>query len=220
MQLRELKELVANTADAAFAIDASGTITAWNPGAEALFGYAAADALGRFCADVVHASDELGPVCGPYCSVLQSVRKGRPLSNFDLEVATGGRRTWCNVSVLLARVSGAKKPYSIHIVRATDTCKRMELLLRDVVARATGLPAERALQGAASARPAASASDLSKRELEILRLLANGSGTASIAQQLSLQRTTVNNHVQRILRKLQAHTRLEAVRRAEIAGLV
>ncbi|MBK9316554.1 MAG: response regulator transcription factor [Acidobacteria bacterium] len=30
----------------------------------------------------------------------------------------------------------------------------------------------------------------------------------------------VNNHIQNILKKLNAHTRLEAVRRAEYAGLI
>jgi DNA-binding CsgD family transcriptional regulator len=55
---------------------------------------------------------------------------------------------------------------------------------------------------------------------EILRLLARGATTTTIAQQLHVSRTTVNNHVQHILRKLDAHSRLEAIRRAEHAGLL
>ena len=43
---------------------------------------------------------------------------------------------------------------------------------------------------------------------------------AAIALKLFVSRTTVNNHVQRILKKLGAHTRLEAVRRAEQARLI
>jgi DNA-binding NarL/FixJ family response regulator len=56
--------------------------------------------------------------------------------------------------------------------------------------------------------------------LEVLRLLAKGETTESIADQLSISRTTVNNHIQHILHKLNAHTRLEAIRRAEHAGLI
>jgi len=61
---------------------------------------------------------------------------------------------------------------------------------------------------------------LTDRELEILRLLGKGSTTSEVADQLHISRTTVNNHVQHILRKLDAHTRLEAIRRAEHAGLI
>jgi DNA-binding NarL/FixJ family response regulator len=41
-----------------------------------------------------------------------------------------------------------------------------------------------------------------------------------VADQLHLSRTTINNHVQHILRKLDAHSRLEAIRRAEHARLI
>ena len=37
---------------------------------------------------------------------------------------------------------------------------------------------------------------------------------------IHISRTTVNNHIQHILGKLNAHTRLEAIRRAEHAGLI
>jgi DNA-binding NarL/FixJ family response regulator len=53
-----------------------------------------------------------------------------------------------------------------------------------------------------------------------LKLLAKGRATEAIAKQLHISRTTVNNHVQHILNKLNAHTRLEAIRRAEHAGLI
>jgi DNA-binding CsgD family transcriptional regulator len=42
----------------------------------------------------------------------------------------------------------------------------------------------------------------------------------NIAKQLQISPTTVNNHIQHILKKLNAHTRLEALRRAERAGLI
>ena len=62
--------------------------------------------------------------------------------------------------------------------------------------------------------------ELTKRQGEILRLLVRGATTASIAAELHISRTTVNNHVQQILHKLNAHTRLEAIRRAERTGSV
>jgi DNA-binding NarL/FixJ family response regulator len=52
---------------------------------------------------------------------------------------------------------------------------------------------------------------LSARELEVLKLLAAGHDTATIARRLSVSPATVRNHVQSILRKLCVHSRLEAI---------
>ena len=61
---------------------------------------------------------------------------------------------------------------------------------------------------------------LTDRELEILRLLATGSSTAAIARDLSISSTTVRNHVQRIITKLQVHSRLAAVALGYSKGLI
>jgi DNA-binding NarL/FixJ family response regulator len=61
---------------------------------------------------------------------------------------------------------------------------------------------------------------LTTREKEILRFLALGMGTSSIARELSISPATVRNHAQRILAKLQVHSRLAAVARGYAVGLV
>jgi DNA-binding NarL/FixJ family response regulator len=61
---------------------------------------------------------------------------------------------------------------------------------------------------------------LTRREKEILGSLALGMGTAAIARELSISPATVRNHVQRILAKLQVHSRLAAVARGYATGLV
>jgi DNA-binding NarL/FixJ family response regulator len=53
---------------------------------------------------------------------------------------------------------------------------------------------------------------LTKRELEILALVAQGMTNPQIAEQLVISRSTVNFHLHNILPKLQAGTRTEAVR--------
>ena len=52
---------------------------------------------------------------------------------------------------------------------------------------------------------------LTHREREILRLLSRGLGTRVIAARLCISPTTVRNHVQHILSKLEVHGRLEAI---------
>jgi LuxR family maltose regulon positive regulatory protein len=61
---------------------------------------------------------------------------------------------------------------------------------------------------------------LTARETEVLRLLADGHSTAAIAGHLVVSQGTVKRHVANILRKLAAHTRLEAVARARASGLL
>ncbi len=53
--------------------------------------------------------------------------------------------------------------------------------------------------------------DLRPRELEVLALVATGLANIAIAEQLHISLNTVRNHVQSILNKLDAHSRLEAV---------
>lgn len=111
-------------------------------------------------------------------------------------------------------------PHLVHILRLVDLGKRLEIAVRDFVVSRTSLPAEQALTLITGRRAAAHNTVLSQREIEVLGLLARGSSTSGVATELHISRTTVNNHVQHILRKLNAHTRLEAIHRAERAGLV
>jgi len=62
--------------------------------------------------------------------------------------------------------------------------------------------------------------DLTARELEVLGLLAEGLSGEAIATRLYLSPNTVRNHVQNLLPKLGAHSRLEAVSIAARAGLL
>jgi DNA-binding NarL/FixJ family response regulator len=56
--------------------------------------------------------------------------------------------------------------------------------------------------------------ELTPREKEILGLMAGGMDNRAIASRLSISFTTVRGHVQNILEKLDAHSKLEAVARA------
>jgi DNA-binding NarL/FixJ family response regulator len=55
------------------------------------------------------------------------------------------------------------------------------------------------------------ASRLTARELEVLRLLANGLGQDEIAVQLFISRKTVATHIEHVLQKLDVRTRAQAV---------
>src|SRR3989442_8325747 len=61
---------------------------------------------------------------------------------------------------------------------------------------------------------------LTSRELEVLRLLASGASSHSASETLGISTATLRAHVQNVLRKLGAHSRLEAVAEAARLGLV
>jgi DNA-binding NarL/FixJ family response regulator len=62
--------------------------------------------------------------------------------------------------------------------------------------------------------------DLTRRQAEILELMAVGLGTRAIAEELELKPSTAAWHVQAVLEKLGAHSRLEAVAQASRLGLL
>jgi PAS domain S-box-containing protein len=67
--------------------------------------------------------------------------------------------------------------------------------------------------------PGASAK-LTRRQQQVLELIASGSSTTEIASDLTLSVETVRNHLRRILHELDAHTRVEAVATAQRLGLL
>ena len=62
--------------------------------------------------------------------------------------------------------------------------------------------------------------ELSDRELEVLRLIANGKDNAEIARELFISPKTVKNHISNILMKLQIENRIQAAVYAVRSGIV
>jgi DNA-binding NarL/FixJ family response regulator len=63
-------------------------------------------------------------------------------------------------------------------------------------------------------------SQLSQRELQVLRLLAGGRDNVEIGRELVISPKTVKNHISSILAKLQVENRVQAALQAVRAGLV
>ena len=61
---------------------------------------------------------------------------------------------------------------------------------------------------------------LTPREVGILRLIAEGDSTDQIAEKLHIARETVRNHVRSMLKKLDAHSRIEAIAIARAEGIL
>lgn len=194
-----LDEAFARAADGAFAIGPDGRIVLWNRAAEKMLGYSPREAVGRPCCDLFVGHDDSGNrLCYQGCHVMSLVKMGDPIQSFDMRTRTkAGRPIWVNLSTLTVPAGHGGGPLTVHLFR--DVTATKELL---------GLVRERL-----SAPPAAEATGdaLTRRELEILRMIATGMSTKAVADKLHVSPATVRNHVQNILGKLGAHSRLEAV---------
>jgi len=62
--------------------------------------------------------------------------------------------------------------------------------------------------------------ELSNRELQVLKLIANGKDNAQIARELFISPKTVKNHISNILMKLQIENRIQAAVYAVRSGIV
>lgn len=78
----------------------------------------------------------------------------------------------------------------------------------------------RVMEAAARSHSQPSKVSLSRREREVLEQLAQGATTAEIAANFVISQNTVKTHVRRIMQKLDASNRAEAVARASSLGLI
>jgi len=90
-----------------------------------------------------------------------------------------------------------------YLVKPIDA-EELIARLRRLVAKATASRDQASLSTAGFA-------SLTSRENEVLRLLAQGLDQGAIARELSISPATVGTHIQRVLTKLDVHSRTQAV---------
>lgn len=107
------------------------------------------------------------------------------------------------------------------LLRAIRAVARGEVLLGAPIARRVLEQFSGSLPTPAppSERPPPLFDDLTPRELEVLRLIAQGLKNREIAGKLVISEKTVGNHVSNVFRKLQVADRVQAIIRAREAGL-
>ncbi|GEM_PF-675389 len=85
-RLRQLAAIVEQSNDAIVSYAPDGTITSWNPGAERLYGFSAAEVLGRH-------PDEFPPPSGEVTRLLQRAAAGEPVQNYEtVQLTSGGEQ--------------------------------------------------------------------------------------------------------------------------------
>ena len=193
-------QALADSDDGAFVIGADGRIVLWNRAAERILAYTASEVIGRRCGDIFVGRDhDRNRVCyqGGHAKM------GEPIQTFDMQTRTkAGTPVWINVSILVVPDNSTAGTLTIHLFREVTTTRGLLTFVQEQLS-----------PPAPDAGPAA-LGGLTRRELELLRLLALGLNTMAAAKRLRVSQATIRNHVQNIFGKLGVHSRLEAVAHA------
>jgi PAS domain S-box-containing protein len=195
-----LDRALAGTGDGACAVSPDGRILVWNRTAERILGYASDEVLGRAYCDVFTGQDDEGNrLCYQQCHVMPFVRDGEAVESFDIRTWSKTLRpVWLNVSVLVIPDGRARAAMTVHLFRDVTATQELLTLVRE----------RRTVDGETAEDPQG---PLSRRELEVLRLLATGLNTRAVAERLHVSPATIRNHVQNLFGKIEVHSRLEAV---------
>ena len=206
--------LLGTASDAAFVTGLDGLIAYANASAGTVFALPAHELVGRACYRVVQGVDHANlAFCRAVCPVRELAGSGVCPESFDLHIQTPNGPRWMHLTVLLpGERSHAGSRHIIHLMHDIQARIELEEAMRAFlrqVGTLTGQELENLLSFAPTPHP-----QLTAREKLVLDCLARGSATRVIAWEIGVSVPTVRNHIQAVLRKLSAHSRLEAVMRA------
>ncbi|HSN68123.1 MAG TPA: LuxR C-terminal-related transcriptional regulator [Thermoanaerobaculia bacterium] len=215
----EMFEQITARGEAAFALDRADRIIFWNDACARLLGFPADQVMGRFCYDVLGGRDGHGNVhCYRNCPVMHQVRTTRhDVNDFPLSLETAfGERDSFAVSIVTVP---AERPHLTTIIHVLQPLARRGGTIGTEVVRSAG-EVKAKLRVVRPGSAPSSRAELTRREKEILHCMAQGMTTARIAASLCISPITVRNHVQKILDKLDVHTKFAAVAHAYQSGLI
>lgn len=174
-----------------FAVDLDQRIVCSTPAADAILGRGPRDSLS--CYDIMRSLDPRNATrCRADCTEVVAARRGwTPRGSTLWDAACLRPRT---VTTLVEAREGVP-PVIIHILGQAEP-----------------------IPPTPDSEPLASG--LTRRQVEILRLLARGTTPRAIALALGVSPVTVRNHIQTAMERLGAHSRLEAVMLASRTGIL
>ena len=119
-----------------------------------------------------------------------------------------------------AAINAALSAGALAYVLKTAHPDDLAAVVRQVLEHSIYLPGSRLETGSKPVQPIGEAEELTQRELEILRLVAEGHSNSDLAKMLWVTEQTVKFHLSNIYRKLNVSNRTEASRWAQLRGLL
>lgn len=195
-----MEQSLAGARDGVFAVGPDGRVSLWNRAAERILGWTAREMLEKPCGGMLRGVGAEGNrLCRQGCHVMSWMKRGEAVQHFEMETRTkGGQPIWLDIRFLERRSARGGRSTTVHLFRDVTATRRLLELVRERLAPSTSAPGK-------------GVSLLTRREGEILRLMAAGANTKALAERLHVSPATIRNHAQNIFAKLQVHSRLEAV---------
>lgn len=195
-ELLPLLDALALCAEPMFAINERHRVVFWNRPLQHLLGWTYDDVAGYSCGQVLCGDDRYGNrYCADPCPIISMAQRGESAKHFDLAVRTkAGPSLFVEVVAIRFVLPKSKRPILVHLVQPTS---------QPVVADPPRPPLTRHVD--------ARVRELTGREIEVLGLIASGQNAAAIARLLGIAPLTARNHIQRVLEKLELHSKSEAV---------
>ena len=189
----------------AYAVTLDQRIVFWNRSAEQILGHTSDEVLGRRCYEVLAGTrgDSLVPACINGCPSMGAIRSSEMPQVIEANLLRStGDRLAASVTPRVVAGDGENAPVLVHLFRSAPEA------------------AEDSSDRPAASRRPARRGVLAPREMEVLRLVAQGRSTQQIADELEISPHTVRNHVRHFRRKLEARTKLDAVMTAMRLGIL
>lgn len=200
--------LVETAPEPAFATDADGVVRCWNQPAARLLGFAAELARGRHVDSLLRPRDVYdNPFADRNLPGLDPALRAEPVHPFEMSLRTaGGERLPVQVGVVVVlSATGGDDHRVVYLLQQRFRRRRSD----EVIERLLAQPG-----WAAAPPPPLPDAPLTARQLEVLRLLAQGLAPREIAAELSLSVYTVRSHLRAVFERLEAHSQSEAVAKA------
>lgn len=201
-----LRSVFQDSPEGVCVVDRSMRVAVWNRTATEITGYEASEVLGRNCR-VEGNNLKLESFSRAEGLVVRGVhRDGSPSPWASYIRKKSGDGTWLNVPAAVIPLRHRDLAFLIHFVRRTSFPMEFPYNTDSLINQHSARLARWGSTG--NQEPTCSA--LTRREQEILLLIAAGKTAKPIATELSLSLSTVRTHIQNLLRKLKVHSCLEA----------
>lgn len=208
-EVRPILDALALSPDALFVTDRNNRIVLWNKAVEHLLGYSSDEVAGYSCCSVLLGSDRFGNrYCSAPCPVIQIASRGESVRRFELTFTTKSKQLIdAEIQILTIPAPAPHRFLLSHIIRRVDGRHHQPPMAPHEAADAPTTTTHAKAAESTDVR----AHRLTRREIEVLGMLASGLHVADIGERLGIALLTARNHVQNILEKLEVHSKSEAV---------
>jgi len=214
--------------DPVYVVNDAQRIVSWNDGVQELLGYSEAEVLNQPCYQIIGGRICGKPWCQACCAVQRAVKRGVSIQNVEMQVrAKSGEEIWLNTSAFT--IERKNERFTVHLLRNMTREENTRVALEsflDTLHAAGGtdggqkVAGDGGVQASSVMSQSRSVARLTRREIEVLELLAKGSSTKDLAKRLGISPFTVRRHVESILLKTGLHTQAQAVAYAYRSGLL